>query len=215
MTNEVYEKPREKLASKGVVALNNAELLQVIIGSGNAQVPVAKIAKKVAGVLEKSGSSVHPQELLAIRGMGVVKSGQILALFELAARFPTLQKSRLFDSKSSLKALYQELSNASSQSLLYATFDGAGRLISRRQVAINNTTIVSKQVRRVFADCISDSAASVLFAIGWANQNLQPTLQELSFARDSYKTAQLLAIPIRSFVLVSNKGEQIVKDITL
>ena len=212
MMYEVYEKPREKLARKGVASLTNTELLQVIIGSGNAQVSVAKIAKKVAKVLDKSGSSVHPQELLSIQGMGIVKAGQVLALFELAARFPVLQKGRLFDSKHSLKVLYEELSSASIQSMVYVTFDGSGRVISKRQTVISESTVVSKHVRRVFADCIADSAASIFFAIGWKGQGLDPLLHELRLVRDSYKTAQLLAIPIRSFVLVSDTGERDMKD---
>ncbi|MFZ1301115.1 MAG: UPF0758 domain-containing protein [Candidatus Microsaccharimonas sp.] len=217
MTNAVYEMPREKLARKGVASLTNAELLQVIIGSGNAQVSVAKIAKKVTKVLAKSGSAVHPQELLVIQGVGKVKAGQILALFELASRFPILAQSQAFDSKDSLKVLYQELTAASVQTVIYATFDGAGRLISKRQFLVEAThtgsssAATARQLRRLFADCIADSAVSIMITVGWANQPLEPQLFELNLVRNINKTAQLLSLPIRYIGLVSQQGEYSMK----
>ena len=211
MTRLVYEQPREKLARKGVTALSNAELLQVIIGSGNAKTPVAKIAKKVAKVLAKSGPGVHPQELLAIPGVGIVRSGQILASFELATRYPGVPKSEAFRSLDSFKDFYHELSQISSQSLLYVTFDGAYRLISKRQVVLDKNASVAKQVQKVFADCITDSATSVFIAIGSKNQSLEPELFELNFVRSIYKTAELLGVSVRLLALVSKDGKNILK----
>lgn len=212
MTKNTYEQPREKLARKGAQSLSNAELLQVIIGSGNAKTPVTKIAKNVARVLEKSGPRVHPQELLAIPGVGIVRSGQIVALFELAARFPIAVKSDVFEDINSLKPLYQELTNVSSQSALYCTFDGAHRLILKRQVQLNKSNSVSKQVQKIFADCITDSANSIMVAIGSIDQQLQPELYELNFMRNVYKTAQLIGVSVRLIVLVSKDGENRLKD---
>lgn len=207
-----YEQPREKLAKKGARSLTNAELLQVIIGSGNAQVGVVKIAKKVAKVLEVSGSNVHPQELLAIQGMGKVKAGQILALFELAARFPVISDQGRYSTKDELKSLYQSLARSTKQTVLYATFDGANRLISQRYFIIDKNITMSRQTRKIFADCITDSAASVVIAVGSKNQSLEPELMELNFVRDVYKTSQLLSIPVRLFVLISKEGENSLKE---
>ena len=215
MNTLIYEKPREKLARKGAKSLTNAELLQVVIGSGNAQVSVSKIAKKVASVLAKSGSTVHPQELLAIQGVGKVKAGQILALFELAARFPVLSGGEVFSTNQSLKSLYSELSTVQKQTLMYVTFDGARRVISKRQVLLTDKVPVAKQVQKVYADCLTDMAVSVLVAIGCEKQALNPGLIELNFVRDVHKTSQLLAIPVRQFVLVSQQGENVLKESAL
>ncbi len=208
----MYEMPREKLARKGAESLSNAELLQVIIGSGSARMPVAKIAKKVAKVLSVSGSAVHPQELLTIQGVGRVKAGQILALFELAARFPSASSGEVFNTNESFKSIYKGLDAISKQTFLYATFDGANRLIAKRQFVINKSTSVAKETRRIFADCITDSAASLMVAIGFDLQPLEAELTELSFMRDVYKTSQLLTIPVKKFILISKDGEVVLKE---
>lgn len=213
MTNIQYEQPREKLAKKGAQALSNAELLQVIIGSGNAQISVTKIAKKVAKVLTKSGTAVHPQELLAIPGVGAVKAGQILATFELATRFASSPTSEVFITKESLKGLYRQLSEVRSQTILYVTFDGGNRVISKRQVGLHKNLSSAKQVQKLFADCLLDSAETVLVCIGYADQQLEPNLLELTLIRDVYKTSRLLSIPVRLCVLVSKQGERVMKEL--
>jgi DNA repair protein RadC len=207
-----YEQPREKLTRKGAAALTNTELLQVIIASGSAKMPVAKIAKKVAKVLAKSGSMVHPEELMAISGLGKVKTGQILALFELASRFPVLSKAETYNSNDNLISLYQELRKASKQSILYVTFDGGKRLISKRMVILNSQSSFVKQVHQIFAECIGELAASVMIAIGYDQQKIEPELSELSLIHDIYKTSRLVSIPVRELILVSSKDEKVIKE---
>jgi DNA repair protein RadC len=46
-------RPREKLAHKGPAALSDYELLMAIIGSGNAQADVTKIARELLKVLRR------------------------------------------------------------------------------------------------------------------------------------------------------------------
>jgi DNA repair protein RadC len=207
-----YELPREKMATKGVASLSSVELLQVIIGSGTAAFPVVKIAKKVSKVLQKSGSSVTTADLAAVKGVGAVKAGQIVALFELASRYPILAKSTIDHSPHLLENLYRDIAHAAKRTLLYITFDGAGRVIAKRQVEIDSTLSSSRQVRKVFADCLSDTASSIAFAIGYTDQPLEATLEDLSMVRSAHKTAQLLDISIRSFALVSDKGNQMLRE---
>lgn len=211
MNSSSYEQPREKLANKGAAALSTVELVQVIIGSGNARSSVYKIAKKVAKVLAKSGTEVHPKELLSIPGVGMVKAGQILALFELAARFPKRSINETYTTPASLESFHSELVDASKQNVLYVTFDGANRLIVKRQLAVDYNISITRQVQKIFADCISDAAVSLFIAIGWSKQTLEPELVELNFIRDIYKTSQLLSIQVRQITLVASSGSQVLK----
>jgi DNA repair protein RadC len=215
MNTVEYELPREKMATKGVASLSSVELLQVVIGSGTAAFPVVKIAKKVSKVLQKSGSSVTITDLTTIKGVGAVKAGQIVALFELASRYPLLAKATIDHSPHLLENLYLDIAHAAKRTLLYITFDGAGRVIAKRQVEIDSTMSSFRQVRKVFADCLSDTASSIAFAIGFTNQPLEATLEDLSIVRSAHKTAQLLDISIRSFALVSDKGIQMLRESAL
>jgi len=207
-----YERPREKLYQKGVSVLTNAELLQVIIGSGNAGMPVAKIARKVGEVLKKKGLSVNMADLTTVQGLGLVKSGQIIAGLELAHRLAYQEGEGVYKEIDVLSDLYAEIRGCKKPTLLYAFFDGNGRLIDDHSQPIDVKTNASKIARKVFAEALSQSTASIIVALGGEGQSLEPTMFELSLARDIYSTASVLSIQVKSFVLIGALGEYVMKE---
>ncbi len=207
----MYERPREKMQKRGVSALSNTELLQVIIGSGNAGMPVTKIARKVEKLIKIKGSAVEIKDLTNIPGLGMVKAGQIVASFELAQRI-SMQTNTLLDETDILADLYADVRSSKNQTLLYIFFDGAGKVIDDHLQTIKPTHITAQLARKLFAEALARSASSVAILIGYQSQNLEPSMFELGLARDAYATARLLSIPIKSFVLVANSGEYLMKE---
>lgn len=65
-----FTRPREKLKAKGPQSLSDFELLQALIGSGNKQSDVTKIAKEVKNLLQKYGASITYAQLEKINGLG-------------------------------------------------------------------------------------------------------------------------------------------------
>ena len=207
-----YERPREKLYQKGVTVLTNAELLQVIIGSGNAGMPVTKIARQVDRVLKQNGVAITMSDLMAIPGLGVVKAGQIIAGFELAGRLAYQQADEPYKDIDVLTDLYSDIRASKKTMLLYAFFDGNGRLIDDHSEMIDTHASTSRIARKIFGEALTQSTASVLVAIGGEGQLFEPTMFELSLARDVYSTATMLSIKVKSFVLVGVSGEYAIKE---
>jgi len=207
-----YERPREKMHQKGVKALSNSELLQVIIGSGSAGLPVAKIARKVDKVLKTAGNTVTIADLTSVQGLGVVKAGQLIAGLELANRLVYQQEADSFKDIDILTDLYADLRTSKEQTLLYAFFDGNSRLIDDISIPIDHKTSTVRIARKLFGEALSQSTASVLVAVGGNDQPLEPSMFELNLARDVFSTAAMLSIKVKSFVLVSAKGEYAIKE---
>ena len=81
-------RPREKLAAEGVAALDDVELLAVLLGTGAGRLPVTELA---AGLLRDFGGlrgllQARQATLLRQRGLGPAKSAQLLAVLELSRR---------------------------------------------------------------------------------------------------------------------------------
>jgi len=207
-----YERPREKLYKKGVLALTNAELLQVIIGSGNAGMPVTKIARKVEKLLKQTGVAVKLQDLMPIQGLGLVKAGQIIAGLELAARLSYHDGINQVKDVDVFADLYADIRSSKKAMLLYAFFDGNGRLIDDYSEVMNTSASTARIARKVFGEALAQSAASILVAVGGEQQTLEPSMFELSLARDIHSTASLLSISVKSFVLVGPAGERVIKE---
>ncbi len=81
--------PREKLASDGVAALDDTELLATLLGTGAAQLTVIELAESLLhdfgglrGLLQARRDALEAQ-----RGLGPAKTAKLLAVLELSRRY--------------------------------------------------------------------------------------------------------------------------------
>ncbi|NCO10542.1 hypothetical protein GW930_01365 [Candidatus Saccharibacteria bacterium] len=88
MDFDTYLRPREKLVQHGPSALNDAELLQLILGPGSSSSSGAIVARRVE-VLIKDGPLGY-DSLVQTDGIGDAKACRVLALVELAGRLGSL-----------------------------------------------------------------------------------------------------------------------------
>ena len=206
-----YDRPREKLQNKGAASLTNAELLQVLIGSGTAQASVTRIARKTLKQLTKYGNAISHDVLMEVIGLGPARASQIVAAFELAGRYPVSNRQLTIDTNEKAKGLFVELTLSRSLRLVYLTLDGAKRLIAKRSIKIHDATHPSELLRDVFSHVVTDKAAGIMIAIGWANHSGDPSMFELSLARDLNGMAQLFIVSVHEVLLIGKSSERSLK----
>ena len=83
------DRPREKMKQKGAGALTNAELLAILIHTGNTEDSVVALTQKVMASCRNSLSELGKLsvgELCSFKGIGEAKAITILAACELGRR---------------------------------------------------------------------------------------------------------------------------------
>ncbi len=111
------DRPREKLLSKGALALSESELLAIIIGSGHGDLTAIDIARMVldsyANNLFELGNATY-EELLRFKGIGDARAVNILAALELGRRraiAEAINGVRLDDSSQAYEYLRHRMSD--------------------------------------------------------------------------------------------------------
>ena len=85
----IDDRPREKLISKGASVLSSAELLAILISSGNKQESAVGLSKRI---LESVHHNIHElaklslNKLTAFKGIGPAKAITIMTALELGKR---------------------------------------------------------------------------------------------------------------------------------
>lgn len=83
------DRPREKLLNKGRAALSDAELLAILIGSGNSEESAVALCKRIfssaGNNLSKLGR-LSVNQLVQFKGIGEAKAVTIVAALELGRR---------------------------------------------------------------------------------------------------------------------------------
>lgn len=196
-------RPREKLAVKGAAALSEYELLMAIIGSGTAQADVTKIARSVQKLLKEKGSELAFEDLLGVKSLGPAKATQIMAGFELWRRQFEVSERPIIDSPEKAALQLGDIRDKKQEYFVCLTLDGANRLIAKRTITIGTLTSSLVHPREVFADAITDRAASIIVAHNHPSGATEPSVADQEVTNRLKESARLLGVQLNDHLIVT------------
>jgi DNA repair protein RadC len=195
------DRPREKLISKGAVNLSDIELLQVIIGSGVKGSDVTKISKQIKKLLDINGYRLTLDQLMQLKGVSDATATKLVALFELASR--KFQNQEVIDTAEKATALVPELRTAKQEHLVVLSLDGANRLIEKRVISIGTLNSSLVHPREVFADAITDRAASIVVIHNHPSGTLEPSNADLEITKRLKQSGELLGVKLLDHLIIT------------
>lgn len=198
--------PREKLVKYGVGNLSDAELLHLLIGSGNKQVSAAEIAKQVLMLLKEKGSSITYDELNSIKGMGQAKTSEMIALFELGRRYLMPADRPIIRDTDDAVAQLENIKDKKQEYFVVLTLDGANRLISNSVVFQGTLNQSLVHPREIFAQAIEDRAACIVVAHNHPSGNFEPSDEDIEITRKLKEAGDLLGIKVLEHIIVAKEG---------
>ena len=204
------DRPREKLQVKGPVALSDFELLQALIGSGNAQVDVATIAKATLKLIQKYGADVTYEQLQTVVGLGSAKITEILAAIELSRRYLMSSEQPIIDSPEKAVEQLAEIRDKKQEYFVCMTLDGANRLIAKRIITIGTLTASLVHPREVFADAITDRAASIIVAHNHPSGSLVISGEDLRLTNRLRGCGELLGVALLDHIVLTKSSFSLV-----
>lgn len=138
-----HERPRERLLARGAEALNERELLALLLRNGAPGLSALDLA---AGLLADYGSlnrlaSAQPEELARRRGIGVAKAATLVAAFHLANRSEVKSTERVIlrTAEDVAGVARREVGWARRERVLVLICDGGNRLL--RTVTVSEGSI--------------------------------------------------------------------------
>ena len=206
---DLYEKdkPREKLIEKGASALSNRELIAVIFGSGGKDYPLMTISKSIADLLEeKKFSALEIEELSSIPGVGISRSCQIIAAFELAKRFYTESEKPLIRTPEDLLPLLKDYADKKQEHFFTVTLDGSKRVIDLHLTFIGTLNYALLHPREIFAVACSDRAASIIVAHNHPSGSPIPSDEDKVITRQLSDAGLLMGIELLDHIIFTKKN---------
>lgn len=199
-------RPREKLYKKGSAALSDFELLQVLIGSGNAHTSVSKIAKDAHSLLRKHRADLSYDHLTQVKGLGAAKITEILAAFELSRRYLIDSDQPIIDSPERAVEQLSDIRDKKQEYFVCLTLDGANRLIAKRTITIGTLTASLVHPREVFADAITDRAAGIIVAHNHPSGSLEASRADKEVTKRLIEASNLLGINLIDHLIVTKSS---------
>ena len=200
------DRPREKLLAKGAQALSDFELLEVIIGNGTKKMRVGQIAGALQRLMRKTDArALTIDGLRSVPGISTANICRLLAMFEWMKRWKHPIAQRILRSEDVLP-LVSHIRRKKQEYLMAITLDGAQTVMSVRTVSIGTLTASLIHPREIFADAISERAASIILVHNHPSGSLEPSGEDRRITEQLVEAGELLGIPVRDHLIVTHDG---------
>jgi DNA repair protein RadC len=200
-----FDKPREKIQERGEKSLSDIELLAVLLGSGIKGKDVLEVARDILKVIEEDFNELSIDKLKNIEGVGIAKACQILAAVEFSKRY-LIKESFKITSPEDVANLTRDLIDKKQEYFVTLTLDGASNLIQKRVVFIGTLNQSIVHPREVYADAISDRAASIIFVHNHPSGSLKPSAEDVKVTNRLFEVGKIVGINVLDHVIVSKEG---------
>jgi DNA repair protein RadC len=220
------ERPRERLLAHGAKNLATAELIAILLGTGQGQ---GKLSAVGLGqyILQELGKNqrdplavlreITPQELMQIHGIKSAKAATIIAAVELGKRaFQSRPLERtVIDSPAAAAAtLSQDLMWQAQERFAVLLLDVKNRLIGTQVITIGTATETLASPREIFREVIRQGATRVIVAHNHPSGNVEPSPQDIELTRQLLAGAQFLDVPLLDHLILGDGNHQSLREIT-
>ena len=200
-----HDRPREKLVAKGAGALNDQELLAVLLGKGTARMDVMTLAANLVRVVDAKGLSLRADDLMAFDGIGEAKATLVLAAIEFARRRIKPEGLKI-GTPADVLPLIQHFADRKQEHFLSVTINGANEVLNVRVVSIGLIDRSPVHPREVFADALTDRASGIIVAHNHPAGGLEPSLSDIDATKQIKQAGDIIGIELLDHIIFNRKG---------
>ena len=146
-----------------------------------------------------------------MEGVGSAKAGQIVAGFELSRRCLIKEENKITSSTDVLP-LVSDIINKKQEYFVCISLNGAGEVVGNRIITVGLVNHSLVHPREVFADVITDRAASVILVHNHPSGTLEPSKQDILMTKQLVEAGAILGIKVLDHLIVSKKGHLSMKE---
>ncbi|MCE5313072.1 MAG: DNA repair protein RadC [Nitrospiraceae bacterium] len=203
------ERPRERLISHGPSSLSDAQLLAIILRTGDRDRGVMDLA---ISILDKFGSvsgmdAASVNDLKSVNGIGTAKICQIKAAFELGKRVMncTNQTAPVFSSGEDVFRFFNpKFKGLMKEIFICCLLDAKNRLIKEYRVSEGTLTNSLIHPREAFREAVREAAKSVIFVHNHPSGDPTPSSEDIEVTKRLKSAGELVGINVLDHVVIGD-----------
>jgi DNA repair protein RadC len=208
----VEDRPREKMLKNGLSVLTDAELVAIIIGSGNATESAVELSRRMLLSFNNNLDALSKATVDHLKnqfnGIGEAKAINILAALELGKRRHLLRQPERFQIKSSSDVwdyLGYELSHLQHEEFWVVYLDRSNKVIDKMKVSQGGISGTMLDVRLILKPAIEKLASGMVLLHNHPSGNLQPSEQDIAFTRKAIQAAEWIDVKVIDHLISAGK----------
>ena len=206
------DRPREKLRLHGRKTLSDAELLAILLGTGNREKSAVDLAREI---LQSCRNQLH---LLALKdlnflkkfkGIGEAKAIIISAALELGRRHQASDIPRsepITSSQVAFQYIAPELTDLPEEEFWIIYLNRANHLIGKEPVSSGGISGTVVDLKSIFKRALQNMASGIILAHNHPSGNLKPSQADISITNKIAEAGKLLEIKVWDHIIVGSRA---------
>ena len=206
------DQPREKLLNKGKAALSDAELVAILIGSGNKEESAVDLSKRILAGVKNNLSELGKlsiKQLMNFKGIGEAKAITIMAALELGRRRRSeeaLDKKKIISSVSAFELMQPIIGELQHEEFWIIYLNNSNKVIQKSQLSKGGITGTLVDVRLVLKNALEVGATGIILAHNHPSGNLKPSEADKQLTNKLKVASESLDIKVLDHVIVTEKA---------
>ncbi len=206
------DRPREKLLIRGKEHLSDAELIAILIGSGNKNESAVALAQKILNTVENNLNELGKatiKELMKFKGIGEAKAISIVAAMEIGRRRQRSQikkKTQVKSSRDAYNVLVTLLVDLPHEEFWILLLNRSNRVIHKECISRGGVAGTVVDAKIIFNKALSYLASSIILCHNHPSGNLRPSQADIDITKKLKKAGEVLEINVLDHLIISEQG---------
>jgi DNA repair protein RadC len=205
------DQPREKLRDKGKSVLSDAELVAILIGSGNREESAVDLSKRILASVDHNLNALGKlsiKQLMAFKGIGEAKAITIAAALELGRR-RRLADSRIINKIQSSQSVFElmqpVLGELPHEEFWILYLNNSNKVIAKNQLSKGGITGTLVDVRLVLKKALEVGATALILCHNHPSGTLKPSRADQDITQKLKTAATSLDIKVLDHLIITEK----------
>lgn len=205
------DRPREKMLQKGISSLSDAELIAILIGSGNSTESAVQLSQRILYSVDNSLNALGKlsvRDLTAgFKGIGEAKAVSICAALELGKRRGTSgppQRDRIRCSKDSFQLFQALLCDLPYEELWIALTNRTNLVIKKIKISQGGVGNASTDLRLILKEAINALASGIILCHNHPSGSIRPSVNDDQLTEQLRKAAKLVDIILLDHIVLAD-----------
>ena len=203
------DRPREKMMSKGKAAMSDAELIAILIGSGNSEQTAVGLASTILESVRNNLitlSDLSLDDWMQHKGIGPAKAITVMAGLELGRRLLSSEASRrdkLANTKDAYSRFLTKIDDFNQEHFLVMYLDAALTVLDLECVSNGGITHTVADPRVIFRNAINKGATKIIIAHNHPSGRLKPSAEDIRLTKKFVTAGSILEINVIDHIIFS------------
>ncbi|MBA4408305.1 MAG: DNA repair protein RadC [Bacteroidota bacterium] len=206
----VEDRPREKMQTKGIRSLSEAELIAILIGSGNLDESAVEVSRRILASVNNNLNELGKKtisDLRKFKGIGEVKAITIMSALELGRRRKESEpdeKPKVITSADAASIFKPLLSDLPHEEFWVLLLNRNNLLIEKMMVSQGGLSGTIIDVRIILKMALDKLACSIILCHNHPSGNLIPSEADKDITKKIQEAGKHMDIPVLDHLIIGN-----------